>query len=269
MPEATPPPHSVGAGGVRDASTAGCAARVSATSSHTVADHAPTGHGPIWRYREDLRRLSLLSANELPVWARGVRQGRGGGTAHGAALLRRNKGSWIASSTARPRLVPASLAPRRARARRRSTGSCTGKSHTPATPGGGPTATSLVMGASLGGVNSGGLAAAGIRWLGRGGSAGLVSAGLGGVSRARWPGERHSGGFHRRRRQGRGRRQARRHRRVGSAGGGCGKADRRDGRRRMIGVTTGAAATCGAGLGSGPSAPAAGSPRVPGTALRA
>ncbi len=65
----TPPPQSVGAGGVADASLyrrmrqAGLTGLVSYPSLITL----DRPDGPIWRYRED-HVLSLLSADELPVW---------------------------------------------------------------------------------------------------------------------------------------------------------------------------------------------------------
>jgi SAM-dependent methyltransferase len=65
----TPPPQSVGPGGVADASLyrrmkqAGLTGLVSYPSLITL----DRPDGPIWRYRED-HVLSLLSAEELPVW---------------------------------------------------------------------------------------------------------------------------------------------------------------------------------------------------------
>lgn len=74
LPEAihrkiTPPPRSVGQGGVADASLyrrmrqAGLASLVSYPALITL----DRPDGPIWRYRED-HVLSLLAADELPVW---------------------------------------------------------------------------------------------------------------------------------------------------------------------------------------------------------
>jgi SAM-dependent methyltransferase len=65
----TPPPRSVGPGGVADASLyrrmrqAGLTSLVSYPSLITL----DRPDGPIWRYRED-HVLSVLSAEELPVW---------------------------------------------------------------------------------------------------------------------------------------------------------------------------------------------------------
>ena len=65
----TPPPQSVAAAGVADASLyrrmrqAGLTGLVSYPSLITL----DRPDGPIWRYRED-HVLSLLSADELPVW---------------------------------------------------------------------------------------------------------------------------------------------------------------------------------------------------------
>jgi len=65
----TPPPQSVGAGGVADASLYRRMkrARLGDLVSYPSLITLDRPDGPIWRYRED-HVLSLLSADELPVW---------------------------------------------------------------------------------------------------------------------------------------------------------------------------------------------------------
>jgi SAM-dependent methyltransferase len=65
----TPPPQSVGPGGVADASLYRRMQRTGLTNlvSYPAMITLDRPHGPIWRYRED-HVLSLLSAEELPVW---------------------------------------------------------------------------------------------------------------------------------------------------------------------------------------------------------